>query len=252
MKTKKFLLASLGGALLTLTFAAVSQEVKIGIILPQKNQIIEKNISAVIAKLNQKCSSPFTIIETWYYSNCQEAATQANDAVVNKQIKILFNEGCFYPIDEAIKGKSLSRPYPVSSNTNIFEIDKHLNEFCQISNPPEIDESSPTYIINTPSILIHAEIPANKQGNYLFQKENVVAKLTQGDIVVENTKDKGNRYKDDACKKTIQFQGEKRLVWYDWSQTRDWLCVTIKQSSNPSLQKKAGWIHRLLIDQTTD
>ncbi|EDN65625.1 hypothetical protein BGP_6049 [Beggiatoa sp. PS] len=77
-----------------------------------------------------------------------------------------------------------------------------------------------------------------------------MAKLSQDDIVVENPKDNNGRYENKACKKRIPSKDQEQLIWYDWSQIRNWFCVTVKQSKNQSHQNQTGWIHRLLVRKT--
>lgn len=220
---------------------STTEEVKIGLLLPQGSKTVEKDIPAVIDKLKPQCQSLFSVVDTWHYQDCTEAVKRANDAAT--QVKVLFNEGCYSQVNEALKFTPIL-PYPVSSYTSPAELEDHLRKYCGVT------RESMVHVINVPFALLRQEIPV--EDKEVEDKTKVIGKLARNDSVIEQPKDSSDRYEDDSCKKRILVKGQEQLVWYDWSQTRDWLCVRVKSAADSSLQNRTGWIHRLLAKSTTE
>lgn len=222
--------------------ASVADEVKVGVLLPQGSQSLEKDLPQVIEQLNKECQSRFTQAGTWHYKGCSEAAKKAGETVVN-QVKVLFTDGCFADVNN-ILNSSANLPYPVSPYTGADEITEQLRKYCGNQRPVILGE----YTVSVPFALLRIEIPVDEQRNYQADKGTIVAKLANGDAVAENPKESSGQYKDKACQPPPK-QGQTKPVHYDWLLTQDWKCVTVKQAQNPDSQNKVGWIHRLLIAQ---
>jgi polar amino acid transport system substrate-binding protein len=220
---------------------STTEEVKIGLLLPEGSKTVEKDIPTLIDKLKPQCQSSFSVVDTWHYQDCTEAVKRANDAAT--QVKVLFTEGCYSQVNEALKLTPVL-PYPVSSYTTPAELEDHLRKYCGVT------RESMVRVIKVPFALLRQEIPV--EDKEVEDKTKVVGRLARNDSVIEQPKDSSDRYEDDSCKKRILVKGQEQLVWYDWSQTRDWLCVRVKSAADSSLQNKTGWIHRLLAKVTTE